>query len=190
MGCDIHCFKEKFVNGAWVTADEWSIQYEESLGVDYTKRFTDRNYNLFSVLSKGVRGEQKFSFEPRGLPFNVCAELKTDSDAWGCDGHSHSYLYLSELREMQTFLKSHTITVSGMKDAEGLAALQESIESDGETDWDLLYPYCKSTTDRSAKKFSVEVPAIFLIGHGLQKIIDSFEFVDGENHRIVFWFDN
>jgi len=35
--------------------------------------------------------------EPRGLPENVSAEVKAESDEWGIDGHSHSWLTLAEL---------------------------------------------------------------------------------------------
>ncbi len=34
---------------------------------------------------------------PKGLPDNVSIEVKTESDEWGIDGHSHSFLTLKEL---------------------------------------------------------------------------------------------
>lgn len=192
MGCDIHLYKEKFVGGKWVPADEWvASEYEDEPGlhVPWEKRFTKRNYNLFGLLSSGVRRECEFSFQPRGLPFNCCAEVKEHSDGWGSDGHSHSYLYLHELKEMLCYLKTATIHVSGMKDRAELVALRESIAG-GAPDWNLLFPYCQMTNNPNCDEFEFDVPADFYMGTQLQQIIDGFNGVDGENHRIVFFFDN
>lgn len=193
MGCDIHLHKEKHVNGEWVTADVWeSSDYgddENSIDVPWEKRFTGRNYNLFGLLSKGVRREFPFSFKPRGLPFNACQEIANNAEAWGCDGHSHSYLYLHELKDMREFLKTATLKISGMKDRDELAALRASIASDS-PNWDLLYPYCQFTGMSSYEEFEIDVPASYIVGGDLDEIIGSFNGVDGDNHRIVFFFDN
>lgn len=193
MGCDIHLYKEKHVNGEWVTADVWeSSDYgddENSIDVPWEKRFTGRNYNLFGLLSKGVRREFPFSFKPRGLPFNACQEIANNAEAWGCDGHSHSYLYLHELKDMREFLKTATLKISGMKDRDELAALRASIASDS-PNWDLLYPYCQFTGMSSYEEFEIDVPASYIVGGDLDEIIGSFNGVDGDNHRIVFFFDN
>ena len=193
MGCDIHLYIEKHVNGEWVTADVWeSSDYgddENSIDVPWEKRFTGRNYNLFGLLSKGVRREFPFSFKPRGLPFNACQEIANNAEAWGCDGHSHSYLYLHELKDMREFLKTATLKISGMKDRDELAALRASIASDS-PNWDLLYPYCQFTGMSSYEEFEIDVPASYIVGGDLDDIISSFEGVDGDNHRIVFFFDN
>jgi hypothetical protein len=193
MGCDIHLYKEKFVDGKWLTADEW-VGYDygdddKGQEVPYEKRYTGRNYNLFGILAKGVRRDFDFAFEPRGFPFNSCAEIAAESDGYGSDGHSHSYLYLHELKDMQSFLAAHTIPISGMKDAEELAALQATIDA-GAPNWDLLYPYCQGTTDTRAVHFKIQVPASFITGSCLDQIISSFDGIDGENHRIIFFFDN
>lgn len=192
MGCDIHLYREKKVNGVWVTADTWvADKYDEDgrMEVPYESRFTDRNYELFGLLSKGVRQEIDYAFMPRGIPFNVSAEIGSEFEMWGGDVHSHSYLYLEELREMAEFLKTKSIRTEGMKDKDGLRALQESIDS-GSPDWDLLFPYCKWTNSPNQVEFSIDVPADFHIGGSLKRIIDSFDGVDGDNHRIVFCFDN
>lgn len=194
MGCDIHLYKEKFVGGKWVTADQW-VAYDygdddKGQEVPFKARFTDRNYNLFGLLSKGVRSEHPFSFEQRGLPFNPCEEIAAESEGWGVDGHSHSYLYLHELRDMLAHIASTSVKISGMKDKVELDALHASIEGDGDTDWNLLYPYCQGTTMNTYVKFAVDVPASFIIGDGLERIIAGFDGIDGDNHRIVFFFDN
>ena len=193
MGCDIHLYKEKRVNGAWVAADVWvTDEYSEDENdkdVPWENRYTWRNYNLFGLLSKGVRRQFPFSFEPRGLPFNACQEIACQSEKWDGDGHSHSYLYLHELKDMREFLKTATLKVSGMKDRDELAALRASIASDA-PNWDLLYPYCQFTGMPSYEEFEIDVPASYIVGGCLDEIISSFDGVDGDNHRIVFFFDN
>lgn len=185
MGCDIHLFREKRVGGKWVAEDEWVDG-----SVDWEKRFTDRNYNLFAILA-GVREREipPYKFEPRGLPLNVCNEIAEHSGEYGGDGHSHSYLYLHELKELRAFLAEQTHTVSGMKNKDELAALEGAIES-GNPDWDLLYPYCQGTNDPKQVKFSLDVPADFVVGKALDRIIASLSDIGGDQQRIVFFFDN
>lgn len=193
MGCDIHVYKEKFVDGKWLTADVWE---EEDYGdgeihknVPWGERFTERNYNLFGVLSKGVRRHFDFGFEQRGIPFDACDEVAEQAENWDCDGHSHSYLYLHELKAMRDYLKTRTLPISGMKDKDELVALYASIKS-GEPDWNLLYPFCQDTNASNYVDFAIDVPADFIVGNGFDKLIQQFDNVEGENHRIVFFFDN
>lgn len=193
MGCDIHLYKEKQVNGQWVTADVWE-EYDygdddKGIEVPWDNRYTGRNYNLFGLLSKGVRRDLPFAFEQRGMPYNACKEIAEMSEKWEGDGHSHNYLYLHELKDMREFLKTTTVTVSGMKDRQQLADLRESIAS-GEPNWDLLYPYCAYANQDRYEEFEIDVPASFIVGDCLEEIISSFDGVDGDNHRIVFFFDN
>lgn len=193
MGCDIHLYREKCVDGKWLTADEWQAydygDNEKGIEVPWTKRFTDRNYDLFGLLADGVRRSHPFSFEPRGLPFDPCKEIAGEADRWGDDGHSHSYLFLHELKAMARFIETEAIVISGMKDRDELAALHESIAS-GAPNWDLIFPYCQSTNDPKQTEFEIEIPAAFYFAEPLNRIIGSFDGVDGENHRIVFFFDN
>lgn len=190
MGCDIHLYREKKVDGQWVTADEWVDEYDEGyLDVPWEKRFTDRNYELFGFLAK-VREEMPYSFNPRGLPFNCSAEVYNSIIRWDSDGHSHSHLYIKELKDAWTFLQSQTVTISGMKDKEEYEKLLESVNSEKETDWNLLYPYCSWVSNPdSYVEFSIEVPALVQL-NSVRKLIELFDDVDGEDHRIVFWFDN
>lgn len=194
MGCDIHLYREKQVNGEWVAVDKWtpydygdgevgkSVEYEDCA-------YTGRNYQLFGVLSKGVRSDHEFSLEPRGIPSDSCKEIMDESKSWDLDGHAHSHIYLSELKELAKKLEGSFIKIRGMKCKDQLAALQESIDS-GSPNWDLLFPYCQSTSMENHIKFEIDVPASYYIGDSLKQIIDSFDGVDGDNHRIVFFFDN
>ncbi|WP_421105815.1 hypothetical protein [Serratia marcescens] len=193
MGCDIHLYREKQVDGQWVTADVWEEDDDGEGGtyseVPWQNRFTDRNYKLFGLLSKGVRADYPFSFEPRGLPFNACNEVEANSERWNGDGHSHSYLYLHELKDMRELMKVATIKVSGMMDRNRLTALRASIDS-GKPDWNQLYPYCQWAGLDNYEEFEIDAPADFIIGNSMDTIIALFDGIDGENHRIVFWFDN
>lgn len=191
MGCDIHMYKEVQVAGEWVSADKWSDdEYEPGRKeVSYKDRFTDRNYKLFGMLVDGVRSSSPFSFKPRGLPHDVTDVVKEESDGWGVDGHSHSYLFLHELLSFRDFLKTQTVRISGMKHPDELAALQKTIDA-GAPDWDLLFPYCGWTNSSEYVEFALDVPASFYVGTSLQTIIDGFDEVRGDNPRIVFWFDN
>jgi hypothetical protein len=190
MGCDIHLYKEKFADGRWSTAEVWTDEYGEGADVAYANRFTERNYDLFGVLAKGVRREFDFSFEQRGMPLSPCPEVAAAYERWDGDAHSASYLYLHELKELSAWLKDKTLPVRGLMAADQHEKLLASINSTEPTDWHLLYPYCQGTTDRSYVEFEFDVPASFIVGDGLDRIVAAFDGIDGENHRVVFWFDN
>lgn len=189
MGCDIHSYKEKKVGSKWVTADKgWQDEYNEGLiDVPWENRFTDRDYVLFGLLAN-VRRDSGFNQEPKGIPFNVCSEIKNINEQLGSDGHSHSFFYLTELIELWELLESKKVTITGMKDKNQIQKLKESLASD-DPDYSLLYPYCQSTNADNYEDFEVEIPASIQLD-GLKKIIDSFDTADGELQRIIFWFDN
>lgn len=84
MGCDIHSYAEKRVNGEW-----------EQVGI---APFDWRNYGMYGFLA-GVRN---YSGVPpiaplRGLPDDASAAVKEESETWDGDGHSHSWLAVAEL---------------------------------------------------------------------------------------------
>lgn len=194
MGCDIHLYKEKQIDGKWVAADVWTpYDYgddDKGIEVDWKNRFTDRNYELFGLLCRGVRSEHPLSLIARGMPFDACREVAETAERWGEGSHSHSYLYLHELRSLVEALKVTTTRIEGMKDKEGLAILNASIAT-GNPDWKLLYPYCGWASNSEAyEEFAFDVPASFIVGGSIERIISGFDGIDGENHRIVFFFDN
>lgn len=194
MGCDIHLYKEKQIDGKWVTADEWTPydygEDEKGIEVEWKNRFTDRNYELFGLLCKGVRSEHALSLSARGIPFDASPEVLQTSERYGCDGHNHSYLYVHELRSLVEALKVTTTRIEGMKDKGELEILKDSIAS-GNPDWSLLYPYCGwASNAEKYVEFSLDVPASFIVGDSVERIIAGFDGIDGDNHRIVFFFDN
>jgi hypothetical protein len=118
MGCDIHIYVEKKIGDTWfpITPLEHNPDYEEKYGdsawnhplrLNHYNYDVGRNYRVFSMLA-GVRNGIGFASiktgepitpiaDPRGLPEDVSAEVKAESDEWGVDGHSHSWLTLAEL---------------------------------------------------------------------------------------------
>ena len=193
MGCDIHCYKEKLVNGKWVSADEWVEEDDGDGGtymvVPYRKRFSERNYNLFGLLCDNVRTSHQFSFAERGIPEDASSQVKDEVKRWDCDGHSHSHLYLQELKDLLERIDSSTVNVSGMMPSDRLEQFQASMATES-PDYDLMYPYCEWTTLTDWQEFSVTVPASYMLGGPLQRLIKTFEGVDGDDQRLVFFFDN
>lgn len=87
------------------TITNWLSQASKEHTPDFL--YSDRNYVLFAALA-GVRNGLGVAGvdtgdpltpvdEPRGLPTDVSDEVAKEETEWGCDGHSHSYLYLQEL---------------------------------------------------------------------------------------------
>lgn len=104
MGCDIHEYREKKVDGVWVTADEWeddSEDYDKPPGYSFSNNcpYLNRNYALFGFLAN-VRVDVPEGFgEPRGLPVDVSKMVRQACTNYGSDGHSHSWVLISELKE-------------------------------------------------------------------------------------------
>lgn len=112
MGCDIHFYVERRVDGVWITADKWTkAQYEsegDTLRVNYSDSFYhERNYNLFAILADvrngrgfaGVPTGEGFNpiASPKGIPEDACVEYLKEVERWDGDGHSHSYFTVAEL---------------------------------------------------------------------------------------------
>lgn len=114
MGCDIHIYTEKFVEYQiadvepfWHCCDRFRLNEWRKIDKHEPKWYVDeiykgRDYTLFAALA-GVRndGSTEVISEPRGLPKDVSKIIKRESDRWGVDGHSHSWLLASELFEYQ-----------------------------------------------------------------------------------------
>jgi len=113
MGCDIHLFAEKRVNGKWENLNKFTKNKdydqndndfgEREFEIKREDRFYTggRNYNLFCALA-GARSfefinEPKIVSPPRGIPNDCCEEIRNEIESMGSDGHTHSYLYLYDL---------------------------------------------------------------------------------------------
>lgn len=204
MGCDIHLFTEvkKTINGTerWVNSDSWEInpyyrygtdedrKYEREL--DHKSIYSGRNYELFGILAdvRGV-GNPVIS-EPKGLPEDVSDVVKNESDRWGSDGHSHSYLTLRELVEYLE--KNPKIKYDGFVNPEDAKKLDETGETPniwaGGVNHELKWVHREWEEDSTVK---------YLVDKVRQKLQDVLwvrtEYQTPEHEekiRIVFWFDN
>ena len=108
MGCDIHIYTEAFqsVNGEkkWVNVDNWRVNIyfgDEEFEPEYNVKpiYKNRDYELFSFLAdvRNYGSNPSFGFD-RGLPANISPETKSEADRWDCDGHTHGYCTLEELK--------------------------------------------------------------------------------------------
>lgn len=199
MGCDIHTFSEKKINGKW--------EFQKSIDID-------RNYDLFSILANvrngygfaGVKtGEGFISISnPKGIPFDASKEYEKEVEEWGGDGHSHSWLTIKEIKGFDW----HQITMK-----EGIVSLDEykKIEESGEkpTSWcggifgpnivvvetDEADVFLSNPETIGGKKIHVRYRwSIMYKDHAsnfLEKTVPDLEKLgDADNVRIVFFFDN
>jgi hypothetical protein len=107
MGCDIHCFAEKYRWGKWVKIGEvfdnpfhdptfprssWNSRKT-------AQPYSERNYYMFSILAN-VRNDWGIIpiAMPKGFPVDVSSDVwNYSNDKYGRDGHSHSWLTVDEL---------------------------------------------------------------------------------------------
>lgn len=66
-------------------------------GKDYEDRFRVRDYSFFGWVAKGVRADYPDSFQQRGIPDDLSPEVARETEKMGDDGHSHSWLMVSEM---------------------------------------------------------------------------------------------
>lgn len=207
MGCDIHLFTEKkiTVDGKkkWHCCDHFkyneyfdNTEYEKEMSV--VPIYDGRDYELFTALAN-VRERDGIAVisEPRGLPDDVTDVVKKESDDWGIDGHSHSWLTARELFVYQN--KHPFIHYSGMLVGEEL----ERFDKDG------IPPksWCGWTNAKNAQWREWNVPGSVvdhLVKCVKQRMSEEFYIYDflnekekearywkyADDFRIVFWFDN
>jgi len=106
MGCDIHAYIEVKADGQWKYYN-WRRKHnygEHQSHLDWERMTNDplhilRHYALFAALA-GVRNNFNTIpvSKPRGLPSNITKPVKAISDDWNSDGHTHSWLTLSEMQ--------------------------------------------------------------------------------------------
>lgn len=106
MGCDIHIYSEYRdlpvgFGRLWKSNEMWlSDPGGDAPTVPYCHRLhTGRSYELFGTLSDGVRG---FPGRPaKGFPKDACPQVQAVRAKWSQDGHSDSWLTVSELTEIR-----------------------------------------------------------------------------------------
>lgn len=205
MGCDIHLYteKRKTINGnkTWICVDHFKInEYfgeEDESHLCVVPIYDHRDYALFGVLA-GVRDYygNEIIDKPRGLPEDVTDIVKKESDDWGSDGHSHSWL---TARELFDYKRNHnTITYSGLLSQEQIEDLENGINPDN---------WCQGSSNKTYERrtWTEEGCALDSLIDAVKKRMSEefwiWDFYDddkkaelfdkyADDFRIVFWFDN
>lgn len=102
MGCDIHAYAERNIEGCWEAVAKTNFSIKDEYGDEYPSMpcaYTGRNYALFGLLSDGVRASFSCSILAKGFPEDASPEVATLFEYWGPDAHSESYLTVVELRK-------------------------------------------------------------------------------------------
>jgi len=103
MGCDIHLVLEKKIGTAWVGVDLFNPFRSWIDGSHQYPLTRNRNYRRFAALA-GVRGDGP---SPRGLPDDLSALALDEVNSWDGDGHSHSYLPISDAALIFAYTEFH-----------------------------------------------------------------------------------
>lgn len=162
--------------------------------------FNDRNYALFGILA-GVRNSDEASSisNPRGLPLDVSIEVKNDSDNYGIDGHSHSWVTLQELIDFQW---NEPLIESGLVEERyytpGQRPQQYCMGVGGGNTVIIKESEWIKTKKESGKRYYIkstwETTLEDRIGKwwikDFKKLLEKFEGEDLNNIRVVFYFDN
>jgi len=162
MGCDIHSFAEK--------RNKQTNKWEKVKG---KHPFNWRNYSVFAFLA-GVRNYDHCEplAEPKGIPKDVCEEIRIEYEGWEYDAHSASYFTAKELSDFDYEKKfwnrriSRTfVMANGLKFTDGAATAGE-----GEG---MVITYRENLKE----SFFTDLEELKSLG-------------EPEDVRIVFWFDN
>ena len=224
MGCDIHSFVEKknVETGKWEQIRGFkSDYYDENDEYFSTDEFKNgktildcRNYSEFAILAD-VRNGYGFAGcdtgdaiepidMPRGLPIDVSDEVKWESDDYGCDGHSHSWLTAKDIKDYAPekvrdihrgfvsveIYKQFKETGNHYPCCGGISGGKVIIESNDaceqrqkdNPDKDVYTQIEWTTTAKDSAKW--------LFGEGLDQLMARSSEPDGSDVRIVFFFDN
>lgn len=169
MGCDIHSFAEVRKDGVWELVEDAIFPYDEFdrewLKKDFSSEpIRDRNYGLFGWLAD-VRNYSMVTpiCEPKGLPRDVSDCVSLESYDWEPDGHSHSWLSLKELLEVD-----YDVTFEDRRVTRG---------SNGAYIADVGEGTIVSLRDHLGNEFFSTLEVLKTLG-------------SPEDVRLVFWFDN
>lgn len=216
MGCDIHMYLEKKIDGKWVSADRFRKDRDGWIDIRREKRiYYDRNYLLFSVLA-GVREPlpgvwQKYPVN--GFPNDASPQVKQAYDQWGCDAHTPSYLTLKDLKEVnwvQTgVIVSFTVTErqkeiyeyfknKALTEKPGEPYLINSFMYDTikEGWYSILETVMEPKRELEFKTIHALVPLSLICDEFYYKVISKLEKMaknlnlHHDEIRLVFWFDN
>ena len=200
MGCDIHMFCEELKTiddtKKWVNADHWKLNPYFGVGAEEEKfavveLYRSRHYSMFTALC-GVRdytGQSPKISEPRGAPADCTEEVTNSIENWDCDGHSHSYVTLREVKE---FVKnSEPVKFSGLITQAAADALDN--DSVAPTSWcqgsgvgkNMVFREWEDGTHQPLQ----ELYELMAERFNEWRKPDDIDEDTLDNFRIVFWFD-
>lgn len=197
MGCDIHMMVEAkmTVNGdeKWVSYDHFRKNpyfgvFEDEGELERVDIYSSRNYVAFSQLC-GVRSyfdDSPRISEPKGIPSDSCDYIVNEVKAWDCDGHSHSFATLAEIKEFRASLAPTKF--------KGMISERQAKELDDEGK--LPESWCAWTSSDSHvyREWVDVVDALKPIEEALElRALERWwhkDNIEPENIRIVFFFDN
>lgn len=81
-------------------------------------------YPFYGLLLDGARASHPWSFHQRGMPEDVCEEIRSVCDSFGFEGYGHSHLTLKDLVE-----KYLELMVSGPQAKELMSDLRDLIKN-------------------------------------------------------------
>lgn len=143
MGCDIHIYTEIRPSGklSWESKDSVEEIPSQDGEIDYdTSSYIHipRNYNLFALLAK-VRGEYDCSLEcKKEIPEDASETTQREFKQFGCDGHSHSWLTLTEVKKHLTkiFITSSDVRWA-IEDYQHIKDRMENLKTEGMSNEDV-----------------------------------------------------
>ncbi len=201
MGCDIHFYVERKIDGKWVQQFK-NVPDPGPWKHNSKYWYTERNYILFGLLA-GVRCDDITPLSPpRGIPDDLSDDLLIEYNEIGISDHSHSYYLLSELLK---YKNDYTIMTGYVNIKNYLKYKKEG----SPYDWSDYIPYMcvEIPNDKMERicnnllsflddtKFITEIIWNFpnlKISEDFWNCLDVIKQLDPntENIRCVFWFDN
>jgi hypothetical protein len=186
MGCDIHIYSESLIEGKWVCQERivdvnaGYSQFPEPHydTVDEDDLFLGRNYFLFGILA-GVRSWDEPDFDVKGFPEDASEEIQILFRQWDNNCHTPSYISLSELEEWL--------------DREQYEGRKEVLESNIKH-W--IEELKKVNVGNVISSMSGFLKGKYMdeeyeyVNSVIQGWVDKLSKREGEDQRIVFWFDS
>lgn len=117
---------EQKIEPRWISADDWEFDDDddEKIWKCGERFYSGRNYHLFAILAQVRTWDTSESIsEPKGIPDDASYAYKYMCDQWHGDAHSHSYLTLEELLEVDWVSKD-------LKWFEGTIEKMKSVDHD------------------------------------------------------------
>ncbi len=224
MGCDIHCFVEKkdLKTKDWKQITGFKSDFyrpdSEHFSSDNYKNGPSlldcRNYDEFAILAD-VRNGRGFAgcdtgdtitpiSMPKGIPNDVSNEIKKESDDWGGDGHSHSWLTAQEINDYNAheIKKVHRAYVTSTVYRKFKETGDPYPNCGGVSGQNVIFSpneACEEVKEMNPEKsvytqIEWETTAFesaeWLFTEGMEQLIKRSETGKGDDVRLVFWFDN